>query len=117
MKVEQAFYGVVQGGHALLLASPGASIADRLAASLDLPDTAPPGVLWSPFLRGIPIGEDYILARTILDTSAPRPGLVFSHALIAPLEELTSMSDLRPLLTLLVKEPRCPDATSPVRVE
>jgi GTPase-associated protein 1, N-terminal domain type 1 len=117
MNVDQAFYGVVQGGHGLLLASRDVSIAHRLGPSLDLPDTAPPGVPWSPFLRGFSFGENYILARTILDTSAPRPGMVFSHALIAPLEELVSISDLRPLLALLVKKPQCPDATGPVQIE
>ncbi len=116
MKVEQAFYGAVHGGHSLLVATAGASIAQQLAASLDLPDTAPPGVIWSPFLRGFPVGDHYVLARTMLDSAAPRAGMVFSHALIAPKEEFANISDLRLLLALLTTEPRATEVIGPVSI-
>ena len=70
MKVEQAIYGEVRSGHALRLASIRSSIVEELASRLDLPDTAPPGVNWSPYITGFPYGDRYILARTFVDPNS-----------------------------------------------
>lgn len=106
MIVEQAIYGEVRGGHSLRAASPnGTRIAGELTSRLDLPDTAPPGVDWSPFLSGFPYGDHFVLARTFLDSAAPRGGMVMSHALFTPLREVVEVRDLRPILALLVDEP------------
>jgi hypothetical protein len=110
MRVEQAIYGEVRGGHALRMASGDGWVPAELTSRLDLPDTAPPGVEWSPFLSGFPHGDHYVLARTFLDTAAPRPGMVLSHALIAPLREIVTATNLRPLLALLIVSPSNPTA-------
>lgn len=95
MRVEQAIYGEVQGrGHGLRTASSDAPIVSELKLKLDLPDSAPPGVSWSPFVRGFPVGEQYVLARTFLDTAASRSGMVLSHALIVALDEVCALADL-----------------------
>ena len=106
MRVEQALYGEYRGGHSLLAASEGHEVARGIVQRLDLPDTAPPGVEWSPFLRGFPYGDRYVLARTFRDSCATRGGMVLSHALLAPLEEMAKTRDLRPLLTLLTTSDR-----------
>ena len=116
MKVEQAFYGAVRSGHSILSASDGAAIAADLSARLDLPDTAPPGVLWSPFLRGFPTAGHYVLARTFLDPEAKRSGMVFSHALIAPLDDFAATRDLRPFLDLLSRSPQVPHKVAAVEI-
>jgi hypothetical protein len=109
MRVEQAIYGEVRGGHALRLASDRSRVPAELASRLDLPDTAPPGVEWSPFVSGFRHGDCYVLARTFADPAASRAGMVLSHAVIAPLEEVTTTADLRPLVTLLIAAPEPPD--------
>ena len=106
MRIEQALYGEARGGHSLLDASRNDEVSSEIVQRLDLPDTAPPGVEWSPFLRGFPYRDRYLLSRTFLDTRASRGGMVFSHALIAPLDEITRTSDLRPVLELLTADER-----------
>lgn len=108
MRIEQALYGEDRdrGGHSLLEASRNDEIASKVAQRLDLPDAAPPGVEWSPFLRGFPYRDRYFLSRTFLDTRASRGGMVFSHALIVSLDQLVRTFDLRPLVKLLAADER-----------
>ena len=101
MRIEQAFYGETGGGHGLLDASRSDGVSRGIVQRLDLPDAAPQGVKWSPFLRGFPYLDQYVLCRTFLDRCAPRGGMVFSHALIAPLDEITRISNLGGLLEFL----------------
>ena len=113
MQIEQALYGEYRGGHSLLASSGDGEVPTRIVQRLDLPDTAPPGVEWSPFLRGFPYRDRYVLSRTFHDTAASRSGMVFSHALIAPLDEIGETPDLGPLLKLLTSSDRQrPDATT-----
>ena len=101
MRIEQALYGEHRGGHSLLAASGDEEVSAEIVQRLDLPDTAPPGVEWSPFLRGFRFRNRYVLSRTFRDMSASRGGMVFSHAFIAPLDEVGEIPDLGPLLKLL----------------
>ena len=111
MRVEQAFYGEYRGGHSLIASSYDHGVSAGIAQRLDLPDTEPQGVEWSPFLRGFPYRDRYVLARTFRDTQATRTGMVFSHALLVRLDELTETQDLKPLLQLLASSDRhCTDA-------
>ncbi|MFM0082909.1 hypothetical protein P0D72_29155, partial [Paraburkholderia sediminicola] len=99
MRVEQAVYGEVQGrGHGLRASSPNAAIAVAIASKLDLPDAVPSGVqAWSPFVRGFPIDDHYVLARTFLDSSASRGGMVLTHALIVSLDDMCEVGSLAAL--------------------
>ena len=106
MQIEQALYGEYRGGHSLLASSGDGAVPTGIVQRLDLPDTAPPGVEWSPFLRGFPYRDRYVLSRTFHDTGASRSGMVFSHALIAPLDEIGETPDLGPLLKLLATSDR-----------
>ena len=113
MRIEQALYGEQRGGHSLLRASGDREVSAEIVPRLDLPDTAPPGVQWSPFLRGFPYQNRYVFARTFLDADASRGGMVFSHALMAPLDDIAEWRDLRPLLQCLTtSERQRPDATT-----
>lgn len=116
MIVEQAVFGEALGGHALRMASDASCIPPELAARLDLPDTAPPGVVWSPYVSGFALGEWYVLARTFADPSASRPGMVISHAVLAPLQEMLCWSDLRPLFGLLINSPKPPDVLTSIEL-
>jgi len=99
MRVEQAIYGeVARRGHGLREASPNALMAEGIASKLDLPDTIPAGDLnWAPFVRGFPIPDHYVLARTFLDPTASRGGMVLTHALFIPLDEMCAVSSLSSL--------------------
>ena len=108
MRIEQALYGEDRdrGGHSLLEASGDDEVSNEVFHRLDLPDTAPIDVEWSPFLRGFPHRDRYFLSRTFLDTRASRGGMVFSHALIVSLDDMVRISDLRPLVKLLAADER-----------
>ena len=113
MQIEQALYGESRGGHSLLTSSGDDAIATAIVQRLDLPDTAPPDAEWSPFLRGFPYQDRYVLSRTFHDTAASRGGMVFSHTLLAPLDELAETPYLQPLLRLLAtSDGQRPDATT-----
>ena len=113
MRIEQAFYGEHRGGHSLLASSGDEEVSAGIVHRLDLPDAAPPGVEWSPFLGGFPYEGRYVLSRTFRDTGASRSGMVFSHALLARLDEIVDTADLRPLLKLFASSDRQrPDVTT-----
>lgn len=108
MKVEQAIYGEVKGGHGLRATSGDRGLSAELTSRLDLPDTAPPGAEWSPYVSGFPHGDWYVVARTFRDPQAPRAGMVLCHALLAPLDDVIATRDLRPLLHGLIETPAQP---------
>ncbi|WP_239553048.1 effector-associated domain EAD1-containing protein [Pantoea coffeiphila] len=117
MKIEQAIYGEVRSGHALRLASTRSQIVDELASRLDLPDTAPPGVNWSPYITGFPCGDKYVLARTFADPHATRAGMVISHALIAPLDEIVTTANLKSLFENLIVTPEVPGTLTTLDIQ
>ncbi|MFB3306476.1 effector-associated domain EAD1-containing protein [Pseudomonas sp. AMR01] len=103
MRVEQAVYGEIHGrGHGLRTSSTNAPVVAAIASKLDLPDVVPPGVqAWSPFVRGFPIDDHYVVARTFLDSSASRGGMVLTHALIVSLEDMCEVGSLAVLFRRL----------------
>ena len=117
MKVDQAIFGERRGGHALRDASGDTRFATEIAPRLDLPDTAPGGVAWSPFISGFAHSDNYVLARTFLDPIAPRAGMVLSHALIVPLPEIVGSTDLRPLFDRLIAEPVQPQSINSFEID
>jgi|GEM_PF-970311 len=120
MRVEQAIYGEVSGrGHGLRTSSMNnPQIAKTFASRLDLPDSIPPGISnWSPFVRGFPIDDQYVIARTFLDTSASRSGMVLTHALIIRIEDIVHIEDLSFLFERLFSSAdECPDSVSPLEL-
>lgn len=102
MRVDQAMYGTIKHGHALICASGDRELAGELAQRLDLPDTEPQGADWSPVTSGFAVRNRYIVSRTFSDPSAGRSGMVVTHALICDLDEIAAMDDLRPLLAHLI---------------
>ncbi|WP_238150352.1 effector-associated domain EAD1-containing protein [Xanthomonas arboricola] len=120
MRVEQAVYGEVPGrGHGLRTSSANAPIAAAIASKLDLPDAVPLGVqTWSPFVRGFPIDEHYVLARTFLDSSASRGGMVLTHALIISLDDMCKVGSLAMLFGRLAPSVTdCPGSVATLEVD
>jgi GTPase-associated protein 1, N-terminal domain type 1/Effector-associated domain 1 len=102
MRVNQAIFGELNGGHALKAQTGCEQLALEITERLDLPDTAPFGVSWSPYVSGFPCRDHYILARTLADTGAVRSGMVLSHALIVPISEISRIGNLGPLFGKLM---------------
>ncbi|HCG0885749.1 TPA: hypothetical protein NJH56_001532 [Pseudomonas aeruginosa] len=120
MRVEQAIYGEVAGrGHGLRTSSTNAPIVATIASKLDLPDAVPPGVrAWSPFVRGFPIDDHYILARTFLDSSASRGGMVLTHALIINLDDMCEAGSLTTLFGRLAPSVAgCPNSVETLELD
>ncbi|MFA0390101.1 effector-associated domain EAD1-containing protein [Vibrio splendidus] len=116
MKIEQAIYGEVRSGHALKLASTRNTLIESLASRLDLPDTAPSGVNWSPYITGFPYDDKYVLARTFSDPYSTRSGMVISHALILPLEGIMKIANLKLLFTHLINSPEIPTSLTTLEI-
>jgi hypothetical protein len=102
MHVDQAIYGTIKQGHALRCASGDRKLAGELAQRLDLPDTEPQGADWSPVTSGFAVRDRYVIARTFIDPSVGRSGMVITHALICDLDDIAALDDLRPLLAHLI---------------
>ncbi|OCR25456.1 hypothetical protein AFK24_07990 [Pseudomonas syringae] len=120
MRVEQAVYGEILGrGHGLRTSSTNAPVAAAIASKLDLPDVVPPGVqAWSPFVRGFPIDGHYVVARTFLDSSASRGGMVLTHALIVSLEDMCEVGSLAALFgRLAASVTECPASVVTLELE
>lgn len=120
MRIDQAVYGEVPGrGHGLRESSADAPIAAAIASKLDLPDAVPPGVqAWSPFVRGFPIDDHYVLARTFVDPNASRGGMVLTHALIVSLDDMCEVGSLRVLFGLLAPSvTSCPGSVATLELD
>ena len=80
--------------HDVLASSLPDDIARSLAHHLDLPGQLPPGFELENYVSGFPHGGRYVVARTSLDRSAARQGMVFSHALVADLGAIGDLTDI-----------------------
>ncbi|MFN3735267.1 effector-associated domain EAD1-containing protein [Comamonas testosteroni] len=103
MRIEQAIYGQVgERGHGLRQSSDKSQLVAEIYGRLDLPDSVPSGVQgWSPFVRGFPVADHYVIAKTFLDSTASRGGMVLSHALIMNLDDVCGVDSLSTLFGLL----------------
>ena len=117
MILEQALFGEVKGGHGLRAASGDRGLATELVSRLDLPDNAPPGADWSPFVSGFPHRDRYVIARTFRDPNAARAGMVLSHALIARIDEIVIASDIRPIFDQLIAEAVAPTSLPTLSID
>ena len=80
--------------HDVLASSLPDAIARSLAHHLDLPGQLPPGFELENYVAGFPHGGRYVVARTSLDRSAARQGMVFSHSLVADLGAIGELIDI-----------------------
>ncbi|MCP4696123.1 MAG: hypothetical protein GY862_04650 [Gammaproteobacteria bacterium] len=107
MLVHQAVYGERNQGHALISASAGKnSFFKELTPYTDLPGMSPPNTPWEPYVSAYVRQQNFILSKTFLDSKAPRPGMVRTHALLLKLEDAVRLEDLNLLLWLLPDTPR-----------
>ena len=67
----------------------------------DLPDSAPAGATWDPFVRGWREEDYYIVALTEADNEAIRPGMIATRMFAVPLEEAVNWDNIEALFELL----------------
>ena len=91
---EEIMVGEQGRAHDVLTSSLPDGIARSLAHHLDLPGQLPPGFELENYVSGFPHGSRYVVARTSLDRSAARQGMVFSHALVADLGAIGELIDI-----------------------
>ena len=99
---EEIMVGEQGRAHDVLTSSLPDGIARSLAHHLDLPGQLPPGFELENYVSGFPHGSRYVIARTSLDRSAARQGMVFSHALVADLEAIGELIDIAAVFERLV---------------
>ena len=80
--------------HEVLASTLPGEVSRSLAHNLDLPGQLPPGAQLESYVSGFPQGSRYVFARTSLDPSAARQGMVFSHALVADATVVNSLTDI-----------------------
>jgi hypothetical protein len=103
--IHQAYYGLVGLGHGLICSTlRDERLETFLSAFTDRPGPIPAGIELQPYLSGSPFDRYYVFTRTLPDSSAPRGGIVFTHALIVELEVLENIVDLGQLFSLLTEQ-------------
>ena len=117
MRLIQAIYGEKRKGHGLLMSTDDGQFSSTITSKLDLPDTAPPNVEWSPYVSGFPCGDRYVIARTFLDPNASRAGMALSHALIVPTDEIARTANLLPLFAQLLQAPCAPEGLASIDID
>ncbi|MBB5052799.1 hypothetical protein HNQ36_002773 [Afipia massiliensis] len=118
MILQRAIYGHDRGGHAFLRGSSPElkTTFSAITWRTDLPATAPYGVSWTAYLRGFADSGNYVLVRIAPDPSAPRAGMVFSHAVFIPLERLSDPLDFKKLFSQLSVTPDRNRELDPIEV-
>lgn len=104
--IHQAFYGEVNKAHSCIKQTKNdPDLTSFLIAFTDRPAALPPGFSLESYLSGSEYSKYYILTKTFTDSTASRAGMVFTHALILNLADITSVNNLQNTLTLFVESP------------
>lgn len=88
----------------------------RLSDKADLPDSAPAGAAWDPFVRGWREDSYYIVALTEADYAAVRPGMIATRMIAVPITEAEKCDNLGALFEVLHETNRAyvPEFTIPL---
>ena len=95
-------FGERDRAHDVLISSLPTEFSKSLAHRLDLPGQMPPGFTLENCVSGFRHHDRYVVARTSIDASASRQGMVFSHALVAELDEICDLADIAPVFSQLI---------------
>lgn len=102
LEVFEARFGDRDGALALLQFPPQMrEFFMRLCDKADLPDSAPAGAFWDPFVRGWRQGEYYLVALTEPDHAAIRPGMIATRMIAVAISEAENWDDLEALFEVL----------------
>lgn len=105
IKLHQAYYGEVEKAHSCIAQSiKDTDLTSFLIAFTDRPAALPPGVELFPYLSGVAFSKYYIFTKTFPDSVASRAGMVFTHALILDLNDISKVTQLEDILNCFVNE-------------
>ena len=102
MRFEQAYYGATSSGHNLLACDP--KLRSRFLPLLDRTDRQgilPAGLNVESYVTAFRSGSDFVIMRVSPDTSVARGGMVFSHVLLTPVEQIGNLPSLIGLTKIL----------------
>ena len=103
MIFHQAFYGEVNRGHACISQSlVNNELTSFLISFTDRPAALPPGITLQPYYSGSAWSNYYIFTKTFSDPFATRAGMVFTHALITKLDNVTFIDNLSEIFSNFV---------------
>ncbi|MBD2705431.1 hypothetical protein IC229_32775 [Spirosoma sp. BT702] len=107
LQIHQAYFGAVNGtSHGQLVSSlTDTYLRSFLSGITDRPEALPTGFEISPYLSATTYRSYYILWRTWPDNEAKRLGMVFTHVLILPVQDLPRIPELSSVLSLLLDNP------------
>jgi nucleoside phosphorylase len=107
LQIFEARFGDKDGAFALLEYPPQwREFFLRLSDKADLPDSAPAGAAWEPFVRGWRQDDYYLVALTEADHAAVRPGMISTRMIAVALAEAEQWDDLGALFEFLNKTNR-----------
>lgn len=91
----RAAFGDRNGSHELLAFSGDKDIFFSLPAmEVDLPDQAPAGIQWMPFIRGWSYRDRYLFSRTEPDNQAKRLGMVRTQLIAIPSDLIREVENI-----------------------
>lgn len=103
ISVHQAFYGIVNQSHGCIHSTIKDSALNAfLTGFTDRPGPVPSGVKMEPYYAASAHGNYYIFTLTFPDYNANRSGMVFTHALIISIADLTLLNDLNELFSKFI---------------
>ncbi len=101
--VHQAFYGEVNQSHGCINSTlANSDLAAFLTRFTDRPGPVPAGVKMEPYYAASAHGNYYIFTLTFPDYNAKRSGMVFTHALIVSIADLSKLNDLNNLFSKFI---------------
>ena len=118
LQVLEARFGDKDGAFALLEYPPQRrELFLQLSDKADLPDSAPPGATWEPFVRGWRQDDYYMVALTEADHAAVRPGMIATRMIAVALAEAEKWDDLGALFEIFHETNRVyvPELKIPLR--
>jgi nucleoside phosphorylase len=102
LQVFEARFGDKDGALALLeYPSQMREFFLQLSHKADLPDSAPPGAVWAPFVRGWRQDDYFIITLTEADHTAVRPGMIATRMLAIALADVEKLDDVGGLFEML----------------
>lgn len=101
---EEIFVGDRQNRVDVISSTLGSTYGARFSSALDTPGSIPAGYSLESHIYGGRVGEFYLFARIGPDSRSTRPGMVFSHGLAMPIEEVGAVEDIGAIFDYLQPE-------------
>ena len=101
LDLDEVLVGERGRAHDVLASSLPIDLAKAIAHHLDLPGQLPPGFELQNYVSGFPHADRYVIARTSLDPTARRQGMVFSHAFVIDADDVVRLNHIAPLFRRL----------------